>query len=77
MLMQDGSMRAMKGVAHLVLVLGMIVGGVSLFGCAGDPPKPQAQPTYKDVRGDSDRFYDKLKQEERERGDKGTEGPGP
>lgn len=66
--------RVVRGAA-LGLVVAVV--GLSVVGCSHEPPKPQAQPTHKDVRGDSDRFFDKLKQEERERGSKGTEGPTP
>jgi hypothetical protein len=54
----------------------LLVALCSVTSCASDPPKsPQAQPTYKDVRGDSDRFFDKMKQDEREQGSKNQPAP--
>jgi hypothetical protein len=53
-----------RGIAWVVLS-----GLLTLFGCASEPPKPsQPQPTYKDVRSDSDRMFDKMKQDEKEHG---------
>lgn len=42
-------------------------GYLSLAGCAEDQPKTSS-PSSKEVRGNSDRSFEKLKQEERERG---------
>jgi len=48
--------------------------GASLFilslltACANDQPKPIPQPTPDQVRGHTDRAFEKLKQEEQERG---------
>jgi hypothetical protein len=36
--------------------------------CGSHEPKPMAQPTPDQVRGHADRGFDKLKQEEHERG---------
>lgn len=36
--------------------------------CAGDPPKSPPPPTPDQVRSHADRTFDKLKQEEQERG---------
>lgn len=53
------------------------IGGVAMFsglffiGCAADPQKPVPLPSEQ-IRKDSDQFFDKMKQEERERG-KGME----
>ncbi len=44
--------------------------GVTLLtwaGCSSAPPAGPAQPTPQQIRGDSDRFFDKMKQEEKER----------
>jgi hypothetical protein len=42
---------------------------LSLFtACANDQPKPLPQPTPDQVRGHTDRAFEKLKQEEQERG---------
>ncbi len=60
----------------MVAMLMLLVALCSVTSCASDPPKsPQAQPTYKDVRGDSDRFFDKMKQDEREQGSKNQPAP--
>ena len=57
----------MRQVVALVLVTGWLLA----LGCSSEPKKPPIQqPTYKDVRGDSDRFFEKQKQDEREHGDK-------
>jgi hypothetical protein len=55
-----GLMRA----TSIVLGVGMLV----LSGCSSNEPKPMAQPTPDQVRGHADRGFDKLKQEEKERG---------
>jgi hypothetical protein len=44
-----------------------MVGSLALVGCA-DKPKPMPQPTPAQTRSDSDRFFDKMKQDEREQG---------
>jgi hypothetical protein len=46
----------------------LAVGLVMLAGCSGNEPKPMVQPTTDQVRGHADRGFDKLKQEEQERG---------
>ncbi|MGH7966153.1 MAG: hypothetical protein ACRERD_30755, partial [Candidatus Binatia bacterium] len=49
-----------------------VIAGALLPGCAD---RPAASPTpQKEIRSSSDRFFDKMKQEERERG-KGPEAP--
>ncbi|MBI5855276.1 MAG: hypothetical protein HZB35_08650 [Nitrospirae bacterium] len=47
-----------------------LVGAAALtwVGCSSSPPPAPAQPTTQQIRGDSDRFFDKMKQEEKERG---------
>jgi hypothetical protein len=52
---------------RLLLALAVVAGGIVLLGCAADRPTSSA-PTQKEVRGNSDRFFDKMKQEEREQG---------
>jgi hypothetical protein len=42
--------------------------GLMLAACSSREPKPMAQPTPDQVRGHADRGFDKLKQEEQERG---------
>ena len=51
------------------LLAGFIATG--LWGCASEPPPPPT-PSTKEIRGNSDRYFEKMKQEERERG-QGTE----
>jgi hypothetical protein len=51
------------------LLAGFIATG--LWGCASEPPPPST-PSTKEIRGNSDRYFEKMKQEERERG-QGTE----
>ncbi|HEY6972871.1 MAG TPA: hypothetical protein VI359_01075 [Nitrospiraceae bacterium] len=48
-------------------VLGLI-GCLGITACAGDTPKGPPPPTPDQVRGHADRTFDKLKQEEQERG---------
>jgi hypothetical protein len=47
------------------LCLALVLGGFSLLGCASDPT-PASSRTTQEVKGDSDRFFEKMKQEERE-----------
>ena len=55
---------------------GMVFVWFLMVGCAGDPPKPLPQTTPQQTRSDSDRFFEKMKQEERER-TKAQEAPMP
>ncbi|HEX6950491.1 MAG TPA: hypothetical protein VF127_12900 [Nitrospira sp.] len=55
---------ALKRATSIVLGVGILV----LSGCSSNEPKPMAQPTPDQVRGHADRGFDKLKQEEKERG---------
>lgn len=51
-------------------ILGGVAAGilfVTMTACAGDQPKPMAQPTPDQVRSHADRGFDKLKLEEQER----------
>jgi len=41
---------------------------LTVAGCSSDQPKPMPQPTPDQVRSHGDRTFDKLKQEEQERG---------
>ena len=50
-----------------IVMCGCLVGALSLFGCA-EKPKASPQPTSSQVKSDSDRFFDKMKQDEREQG---------
>jgi hypothetical protein len=52
----------------------LMIGGLSTLGCSSNrpaDPAPQQQ-----IKGESDRFFDKLKQEERERA-RAAEKPAP
>lgn len=50
-------------------LVGLMAGVLFMIiaGCSSEQPKPLAQPTPDQVRGHTDRTFDKLKQEERER----------
>lgn len=48
-------------VGGLAVVVGL------LAGCASEKPKPMAQPSSEQVKGNADRTFDRLKQEEGER----------
>jgi hypothetical protein len=53
-----------KGSAMVLAVLSAF-GWLSLSGCAEDPERPTPA---KEIKSDSDRMFEKMKQEERERG---------
>jgi len=56
------------------VAISIVAGWLMVLGCSSEPKKPPIQqPTYKDVRSDSDRFFDKLKQDEIEQGNKTKE----
>ncbi len=53
------------------VMTGMVIsllGSLLVTACAGDPPKGPPPPTPDQVRSHADRTFDKLKQEEQERG---------
>ena len=59
-----------------LIVWALLAGWFVMLGCSSDPPKPShPQPTSKDVRNDSDRFFDKMKQDEKEHGQKKDSAP--
>ena len=66
-------MRAVEGktsmAAGAIWSLLAVVGLMATIwtGCSSTPPAGPAQPTTQQIRGDSDRFFDKMKQEEKER----------
>jgi hypothetical protein len=49
------------------MVGGIIAAAVLVVGCASEKPKPMAQPSSEQVKGNADRAFDRLKQEEGER----------
>ena len=53
----------------MAVVVGL--GCLGLWGCAGDPEPTPAEPTVQQIRTDVDAHFEKLKQEERERGTQG------
>jgi hypothetical protein len=55
----------------LLVVALMIMSASSFTGCASDAPPPDR--SSQEIKSDSDRMFEKMKQEERERA-KGTEG---
>lgn len=54
-------------VRRSVKTVGLCVLLSFMTACAGEPPKPMAQPTADQVRGHADKTFDKLKQEEQDR----------
>ena len=50
------------------ILLGAAAVMILLAACSSKEPKPMVQPTPDQVRGHADQGFDKLKQEERERG---------
>ena len=78
---QEDAMRRERGdlqeIGWLAMsAFGLLFGWFLIVGCAGDPSKPLPQPTPQQTRGDSDRFFEKMKPEERER-TKAQEAPMP
>lgn len=59
-----GRRREWPRLTQLGVVLAL---GMSLVACASDSPKAPSQTTPQAVRGNADRTFEKLKQEERER----------
>ena len=58
----------------VVVATVVMIGGLSFLSCASNkPPDPTPQ---QQIKGESDRFFDKLKQEERERA-RPAESPAP
>ncbi|MGH7257296.1 MAG: hypothetical protein ACREIM_02890 [Nitrospiraceae bacterium] len=51
-----------------VVLCGLLAIGLAMItSCSSERPKPMQQPTPEQVKGNADRTFDKLKQEERER----------
>lgn len=66
------TMRTVNGrsgyrVTGAMLVTAVLI-AVALVGCSSNEPKPMAQPSVQDVKGNADRSFDRLKQEERQQG---------
>ena len=59
---------AMRFCTSWAMVILVGVAGLTWAGCSSSPPPAPAPPTTQQIRGDSDRFFDKMKQEEKERG---------
>ncbi len=49
------------------MVGGIVAAVVFVVGCASEKPKPMAQPSSEQVKGNADRAFDRLKHEEVER----------
>ncbi len=51
-----------------VVLCGLLACGLTMItGCSSERPTSMQQPTHEQVKGNADRTFDKLKQEERER----------
>ena len=64
--MEYRSGRVGAGMRVIGLLGGLMAAGVLGAGCASEKPNPMAQPSLEQVKGNADRGFDKLKQEERE-----------
>ena len=64
--MEYRSGRVGAGMRVIGLLAGLAAAGGLVTGCASEQPKPMAQPSLEQVKGNADRGFDKLKQEERE-----------
>ena len=65
-------MNEKQGRARTGSVCGRFLCGIAgalllVVGCASEKSKPMAQPSPEQVKGNADRSFDKLKQEERDR----------
>lgn len=58
-------MTTWQGARYLMAAV-MVMGSAVLAGCA--EPKAAPAPSQRQVQSDSDRFFDKMKQEERDHG---------
>lgn len=54
-----------------VMAVAVVLVSLGFWGCAGDPGPAPVEPTLQQIRSDSDVHFEKLKQEERERGTTG------
>ena len=51
----------------MVYICWCFIVALGVVGCASDKPKPMPPPSSEQVKGNADRTFEKLKQEERER----------
>ncbi|HET9962273.1 MAG TPA: hypothetical protein VFQ34_08070 [Nitrospiraceae bacterium] len=51
----------------MVALCGALIFALLFTACSSEKPKPMAQPSSEQVKGNADRAFDKLKQEERDR----------
>ena len=58
--------RVGAGMRVIGVLGGLLAAGGLVTGCASEKPKPMAQPSLEQVKGNADRGFDKLKQEEGE-----------
>lgn len=61
-----GNGRVDVGRRMLGVLGGLVAAGALVAGCASENPKPMAQPSSEQVKGNADRGFERLKQEERE-----------
>jgi len=57
----------MKSIRYFIGCMLVVIGALWIVGCA-ENPKTLPQPSSPQVRTDSDRFFDKMKQDEQDRG---------
>lgn len=55
------------GQNHGLIAAGIVVLLLAMEGCAGEAPKPSSNVTQDQVRGNADKAFEKLKQEEKNR----------
>ena len=65
--MNDKLGRIRTGIMCGRFLCGLTATLLLVVGCASDKSKPMAQPSPEQVKGNADRSFDKLKQEERDR----------
>jgi hypothetical protein len=65
--MNDKQGRTRAGIIVAGYVCGITATLLLVGGCASDRSKPMAQPSPEQVKGNADRSFEKLKQEERDR----------
>ena len=63
--------KLLRMVSQGMIAVGVAIGSASFFGCASTTPPPER--SISEIKGDADRVFEKLKQEEREyRGESGS-----